>query len=71
MKEPPATQERRQHSMVDFSATRRLKAQELNYASNQDCSNSSLAGDYRPFSTLITGGDDGEVARPNFYGTKN
>ena len=30
-----------------------------------------MAAEYRPFSTITSGKDDGEVARQNFYGPKN
>ena len=61
MKEPPSNQERRQHSMIDFSASRRMNTQDLNYVSNQDGNHSNMAADYRPFSTIISGKDEGEV----------
>ena len=58
--------------MNDFSASRRLKTQESNYVSNENevgaAGSSTLAGEYRPFSTIISNQNDEEVVRPTIYG---
>ena len=63
--------ERRQHSMVDFSASRRLKTQESNNMNNDYASNTvDIVADYRPFSTIISGKSDNieaESVRPSIY----